>query len=49
MKVTRDADALAAFREPSSSSRPTRSSRPRQDEMQTMAAQAGMDRVAKAA
>jgi hypothetical protein len=49
LKTTRDADALAAFREAKQQRQADEQAAAKQEEMKTMAAQAGMDRMAKAA
>lgn len=49
MKAMRDADSLAAFREARQQQQADAQAAAKRDEMQTMAAQAGMERMAKAA
>jgi hypothetical protein len=49
LKVTRDADALAAYRDQKQQQQAQAQQQTKQDEMQTMVAQAGAQRMAKAA
>jgi hypothetical protein len=49
LKVTRDKDNLAAYREAKAQEQADNQAAAKQDEMQTMAAEAGMQRIAKAA